>query len=452
MKKYDLIVRNSKVVKCNEVKKLDIGVIDGKIAELSEEISGSAKEEINAKGKHVFPGGYDSHVHFNQPGRTDWESLWTGSSSLAAGGMTAFTDMPLNSIPVTTNAESFDLKLEKAKENSLVDYSFWGGLTPNSLGNLEELAQRGVLGFKAFTCFSGLDEFEGADDYTLFRGMEIAAKLDLPVLVHAENRDITNKLAEKFQRQAKTSYRDFLNSRPEITEIESIQKLILFADETGCKTHIVHVSTGRGIRMIKEARQRGVDISCETVPQYLSLTEDDLEDLGGIAKCTPPLRSRETLEDLWSELLKGHINSISSDHSPAPMSLKRDENFFKIWGGISACQSSRNILLSQGYHKRGLELTQIANLTSKNPAELFNIEGKGQIEVGYDADLAIIDLDKEFTLKAEDLFYMHKEVSPMIGMNFKGKIETTILRGTTIFKNGKISSKAIGKFLRPNKG
>lgn len=449
MKDYDLIIRGGTVVKENEVKKLDIGIVDGKIVELSEEITGSVKEEINANGKYVFPGGYDCHVHFNEPGRTDWESLWTGSSALAAGGMTSFTDMPLNSTPVTTNAKNFDLKLEAAKKNSLVDYSFWGGLTPHNLDNLEELAERGVLGFKAFTCFSGLDEYEGADDWTLYRGMEIAAKLGLPVLVHAENRDITNKLTEKFQKEGKTSYRDFLNSRPEITEIEAIQRVILFAEETKCKAHIAHVSTGRGVRMVYEARKRGVDVTCETVPQYLSLTGDDLEHLGGIGKCTPPLRSKDTLEDLWSELLKGHIDAVCSDHSPSPMSLKTDENFFKIWGGISGCQSTRNILLTEGYHKRGLELSKIANLTGKNPAKRFNVEGKGQIEIGFDADLALVDLDEEFTLKADELFYMHKEVSPLVGMNFKGKIDRTILRGNTIFKDGKITSAPIGKFLRP---
>lgn len=448
MKNYDLIIRGGSVVTEDNVKKLDIGIVDGKIVELAEEIRGTAKEEINAEGKHVFPGGYDCHVHFNEPGRTDWESLWTGTSALAAGGMTSFTDMPLNSTPVTTNAKNFDLKLEAAKKNALVDFSFWGGLTPQNLDNLEELAERGVLGFKAFTCFSGLDEYEGADDWTLYKGMEIAAKLGLPVVVHAENRDITNKLSEMYQKAGKTTYRDFLNSRPEITEIEAIQRTILFAEETKCKVHIAHVSTDRGIRMVYEARKRGVDLTCETVPQYLTFTGDDLERLGGIGKCTPPLRAKETLNKLWEELLEGHIDVVCSDHSPSPMSLKTDENFFKIWGGISGCQSTFNVLLTEGYHKRGLELSKIANLISKNPAAIFNIEGKGKIEVGYDADIALVELNQSFKLKSEDLFYVHK-ISPLVGHDFKGKIVRTILRGNTVFNEGKITSKAIGKFLRP---
>lgn len=448
MEKFDLIIRGGKVVIEDEIKKLDIAVIDGKIAELSEEINGSPKEEIDAKGKHVFAGGYDCHVHFNEPGRTDWESLWTGSSALAAGGTTSFTDMPLNSTPVTTNAKNFDLKLEKAKKNSLVDYSFWGGLTPNNLDNLEELAERGVIGFKAFTCFSGLEEYEGADDWTLYRGMEIAAKLGLPVSVHAENRDITNRLSEIYQKQGKLSYRDFLNSRPEISEIEAVQRVILFGEETGCKIHLAHVSTGRGIKMVAEARKRGVDVTCETVPQYLAFSEDELESLGGIGKCCPPLRSKDTLNKLWEELLKGHVDMVCSDHSPSPIILKTDENFFKIWGGISGCQSTLNVMLTEGYHKRGLELPKLSRLISKNPAERFGIKDKGKIQVGYDADIVLVDLDKEFTLKSEELFYMHK-VSPLVGLNFKGKIDRTILRGNTIFKGGKIVSEPIGKFLRP---
>lgn len=430
------------------VAKLDIAVVDGSIVEISPEISGTAKEEIDAYGKHILPGGYDCHVHFNEPGRTDWESLWTGTSSLAAGGMTSFTDMPLNSTPVTTNGKNFDLKLEAAKKNSLVDYSFWGGLTPNNLDNLEELAERGVVGFKAFTCFSGLEEFEGADDWTLYRGMEIAAKLGLPVSVHAENRDITNKLTEKFIREGKTTPRDFLNSRPEISEVEAIQRVILFAEETKCKIHIAHISTARGVKLVVEARRKGIDVTCETVPQYLSFTEDDLEGLGPIGKCCPPLRAKDTKEALLKHVLAGDVDVVCSDHSPAPFELKKDSNFFKVWGGISGCQSTMNVMLTEGYHNRGLSLIDISKLISLNPAERFGIKSKGAIKVGYDADMALIDLNKSFTLRSDDLFYMHK-VSPLVGLSFKGKVERTILRGKTIFENGKIVSEPIGRLLRP---
>lgn len=448
MSKHDIIIKNGNVITDTGVEALEIAISDGLIVEVASNINGGAKEEIDARGQHIFPGGYDCHVHFNEPGRADWESLWTGTSSLAAGGMTSFTDMPLNSTPVTTNAKNFDLKLEAAKKNSLVDYSFWGGLTPDNLDNLEELAERGVLGFKAFTCFSGLDEFEGVDDYTLYRGMEIAAKLGLPVLVHAENMDITNKLTEKFIREGKTSPRDYLNSRPEITEVEAIQRSILFAEETKCKLHIAHVSTARGVQLVVDARKRGVDVTCETVSQYLTFTGDDLEELGPIGKCSPPLRSKDTMDKLWKHVLGGNVDMVCSDHSPAPAELKTDSNFFKVWGGISGCQSTLNTLLTEGYHKRGLALSEIIKLIGVNPANRFGIKNKGALKVGYDADMVFVDLDKEFTLRAEDLFYKHK-ASPFIGRKYKGKVNKTILRGNTIFDNGKIVSEPIGKFLRP---
>lgn len=449
MEKYDLIVRNGLVVTDNGVEKLDIAVVDGSIVELSPEITGVVKEEIDATGKHIFPGGYDCHVHFNEPGRTDWESLITGTSSLAAGGMTSFTDMPLNSTPVTTNGKNFDLKLERAKVNSLIDYSFWGGLTPNNLDSLEELAARGVVGFKAFTCFSGLEEFEGTDDWTLYRGMEIAAKLGLPLSVHAENRDITNKLSEEFIKEGKISPRDFLNSRPEISEIEAVQRVILFAQETKCKLHIAHISTARGVQLVVEARAKGIDVTCETVPQYLTLTQDDLEGLGPIGKCCPPLRSKDTLENLWKHVLKGNVDIVCSDHSPAPIEMKKDENFFKVWGGISGCQSTLNVMLTEGYHNRGLSLESISKLLGLNPAERFGIKNKGKLGLGYDADMAIVDLNERFVLNADELFYMHK-VSPLVGLTYRGKVERTILRGKTIYLNGKIVSPPIGKFLKPN--
>lgn len=448
MSKYDLIIRNGMVVTNKAVEKLDIAVVDGSIVEVAPEISGLSKEEIDAKGKYILPGGYDCHVHFNEPGRTNWESLLTGTSSLAAGGMTSFTDMPLNSTPVTTNGKNFDLKLEAAKKNSLVDYSFWGGLTPNNLEDLEELAERGVVGFKAFTCFSGLEEFEGADDWTLYRGMEIAAKLGLPVSVHAENRDITNKLTEKFIKEGKTSPRDFLNSRPEISEVEAIQRVILFAEETKCKLHIAHVSTAKGVQLVVEARKKGIDVSCETVSQYLTFTEDDLEGLGPIGKCCPPLRAKDTKEKLWEHIVAGNVDAVCSDHSPAPFELKKDSNFFKVWGGISGCQSTMNVMLTEGYHNRGLSLVDISKLLSLNPAKRFGIKNKGEIKVGYDADMVLVDLNERFILKADELFYMHK-VSPLVGLEFKGKIVRTILRGKTIFQDGKIVSEPIGKFLRP---
>jgi allantoinase len=448
MSKYDVLIRNGILVLPEGLKKADVAVVDGKIVEISEEISGDAKEIVDATGKHVFPGLTDGHVHFNEPGRTEWETILTGSSALAAGGGIAYFDMPLNSSPCTLDAKNFNAKLAVAQKDSLVDYGFWGGLTPKNLDKLEELAECGVVGFKAFSCHSGIDEFERLDDYTALVGMEKLAKLGLPVMVHCENAEITRDLTAIALANNKTTVRDYFAARPPITEIENVSRMITIAEQTGCKLIIAHISTAKAVELVTEARSRGIDVSCETIGHYLILTDDDVERLGTVAKCSPPIRNNENQTKMWAKLFNGEIAFVSSDHSPCDPKLK-DGEFLKVWGGISACQTTLQGMLTHAYHDRKFPLKEIAKLTSQNVNDIFKISGKGRIALGYDGDFALVDLDKEFTLQAEDLFYLHK-VSPYVGDRFRGTVTQTILRGTTVFKDGKIVSRPIGKHLRPN--
>ena len=240
-----------------------------------------ARIELNAAGLHIFPGLIDSHVHFNDPGRAHWEGIETGSRALAAGGGTMFFDMPLNSSPPTLDAASFDAKLAAAQNRSLTDFAFWGGLVPGNLDRLEELAERGVIGFKAFMSNSGIEDFPCVDDTTLREGMKRAAKLGKLVAVHAESEAITSKLAQQALAQNKTSIRDYLDSRPIHAELDAIQRAIQIAGETRCALHIVHVSSGDGVSLVADAHAQGVDVTCETCPHYLVLTEDDVVKLGG---------------------------------------------------------------------------------------------------------------------------------------------------------------------------
>lgn len=444
---YDLIIRNGILVCPDGLKKADVAVANEKIVEIAEEISGKAKEAIDAAGKYVFPGTTDGHVHFNDPGRTEWETIKTGSSALAAGGGVAYFDMPLNCSPCTLDAKNFNNKLAVAQKDSLVDYGFWGGLTPKNLDKLEELAECGVVGFKAFSCHSGIDEFERMDDYTALVGMEKLAKIGLPLMVHCENAEITKDLTELALANNKTTVRDYFAARPPITEIENVSRMISIAEQTGCKLIIAHISTAKAVELVTEARSRGVDVCCETIGHYLILTDNDVELMGTVAKCSPPIRDAKNQTKMWGKLLNGEIAFISSDHSPCDPRLK-DGEFLKVWGGISACQTTLSGLLTHAYHDRKVALTDIAGLTAQNVNEIFKIEGKGKIAVGFDGDFALVDLDKEFTLQAEDLFYMHK-VSPYVGDRFRGAVAQTILRGQTVFKDGKIVSKPIGKHLRP---
>ena len=443
---YDLILRGGTVVGVGDT---DLGVTDGKIAAVETDLEGATTEEIDAGGLHVFPGEIDSHVHFNEPGRTNWEGFATGSRALAAGGATSFIEMPLNAYPPTNDAKSFDEKVALANASSAVDFAFYGGLVPGNLDRLEELAKRGVSGFKAFMSTTGTVDFQPADDLTLYEGMAKSAELGIPVLVHAENKGITDELGLRRVGTLRTTMRDYLDSRPVVAELEAIERASLFAEETGCSLHVVHVSTGRGVALVAAARGRGVDVTCETCAHYLVLTEEDAEALGTIAKCAPPLRPQQDLESLWVQIYDGNVEFVTSDHSPCPPDMKAGEDMFRAWGGIAGCQSLLNVMLDEGHHGRGLSLNDIAVLLSGKVASRFGFSGKGRIEVGADADLALVHLDAISTLKKRDLQYRHK-MSPYVGRAFTGKVVRTLVRGTTVFHEGKIVSEPVGRLISPD--
>jgi len=439
MPEFDLLIRGAQPFP-------EIGIADGKIISFAR---GSAREEIDATGLHVFPGMIDSHVHFNEPGRTDWEGIETGSSAFAAGGGTLFFDMPLNAHPPTCDAKSFDLKLAAAQKKSVTDFAFWGGLVPGNLDKLEELAIRGVIGFKAFMSNSGIEDFSCVDDATLKEGMKRAAKLKLPVAVHAESEMFTSRLAREKIAAGKTSIRDYLDSRPVAAELEAIRRAIDLAGETDCALHVVHVSSGEGVALIATAKKSGVNVSCETCPHYLILTEADVEKMGAVAKCAPPLRPKNVQENLWQHLLAGDVTTIGSDHSPSPPEMKTDKNFFKVWGGISGVQHTLPLLLTAGFINTHADFSLITDLLSTNVARRFRIPHKGKIATGFDADFALVNLNESFTVAKEDLFYRHQQ-SPYVGHALTGRVVQTILRGKTVFKDGRIVSPPTGCLVKPH--
>ena len=443
----ELILRGGTIVTPEGLSRADLAIEDGKIQAIGAELPGGAAE-IDAAGLHVFPAVIDVHLHFNEPGRTEWEGAATGSRGLAAGGGAVFFDMPLNSTPCTVNAREFDRKRAALAASSVTDFGLWGGIIPGNVGEMEALADRGVVGYKAFMCDSGLPEFPRADDFTLWKGLEEAARLNLPVSVHAENHEITQALSRAMREQGRSGARDFLASRPVIAEVEAIRRATLLAEEAGAKLHIVHISSGRGVAAAAEAKARGVDVSIETCAHYLFFTEDDLERLGAIAKCAPPLRPMEHRSALWEKLLDGTVDIVASDHSPAPPGMKAG-NISQAWGGIAGVQSTLAVLIDKGHFERALALERISELTAATPARRFRIAHKGKLVPGNDADITLVDLNAAHTLRDQDL-HQRYPLSPYAGSTFRGAVRRTLRRGETIFRNGVITAQGCGALVRPS--
>jgi allantoinase len=426
----------------------DVAVADGRIVAIGPELAGPAREEIDARGLLVLPGVVDAHVHLNEPGRAEWEGFATGTAALAAGGTTCAIDMPLNAVPPTVDAAAFDAKVAAATGVAHVDVALWGGLVPGDLDRLDELAARGVVGFKAFMSASGVEEFEAADDLTLLEGMARAARLGLPVAVHAESEELTSRMARRAIAEGRVSVRDYLASRPVLAEVEAIGRAIAFAAETGCALHVVHVSSARGVALVAQARARGVDVTCETCPHYLVLDEDDAERLGAAAKCAPPLRPADEREALWAALQAGDVDLVATDHSPAPAALKEGDDFFAVWGGIAGAQTLLALLYDEGVVRRGVTAAALSALLAATPARRVGLAPrKGALAVGADADVALVDPSSTWTVSRDELLDRHR-LSPFVGRALRGRVVRTILGGRTVARDGRLVGPPAGRVVR----
>lgn len=427
-------------------------VEDGKIVELvSGELELSAEQIVDLHGKTVLPGLVDDHVHFNEPGREHWEGYYTGSMAAAAGGVTTFIEMPLNATPPTIDRPNLLHKRAAVRDKAVVDYALWGGLVDNNLDKLEGLHEEGVVGFKGFMSESGVD-FARIDDDVLYAGLLKTAVLGNLVAVHAENEYVTRMLGEQLRAGRRTDRASWSESRPPAAELEALRRAVYWAGVSGGHLHVVHTTIAAGIRAAYHARVNdGIHVTVETCPHYLYFDEADFERLGPIAKCAPPIRDRAEVEALWECVLAGMVDTIASDHSPCPWSDKEPglDNIWRAWGGIGGVQSTLPVLLTEGVHKRGLPLTDLVRMTSANPARIFGLyPQKGSLLPGADADFVVIDLDKEWELSAADLLNKHK-FSPYTGSRFKGMVERTVVRGETVYENGRILVEpGFGQFLR----
>ncbi|MEI6106150.1 MAG: allantoinase AllB [Opitutae bacterium] len=446
--RLDLIIRGGSVVTPGGVQRVDLGVAEGRIVKMTTGLTETATAVIEAAGLHVFPGILDAHVHFNEPGRAEWEGLATGSSALAAGGGTWFGDMPLNSLPPVLDAASFAAKKALALQKSVTDFSLWGGLVPGNLDQLGELRNAGALGLKAFMCSSGVDEFTNVDASTLRAGMKRAAQLGMLVAVHAEDNDLAAQHTAAARARG-TDAATWLASRPLELELAAIHLALELAGETGCALHIVHVSSPEGIALIAAGKKRGVNVTAETCPHYLLLNENEVLRQGAPAKCAPPLRPETSRRGLWRAAEQEGVDTIGSDHSPAPPGMKTAADFFAIWGGISGCQHGFPLLLSETLARDAQALPRLARQLAANVAQRFRLPHKGRLAVGFDADFSLLDLNQAHTLQNAALLYGHQQ-GPYAGRASTVKVVRTVRRGRTVYGEGRIASGAgDAQFLAP---
>ena len=441
-----LVICGGTVVLPTGQRPADIAVENGVISAIGSEVRGEG-ETIDATGLVVLPGVVDAHVHFNEPGRADWEGWEAGTRGAAAGGVTTVLEMPLNAHPPTTTLDAFDAKLAVASQKALVDFGLWGGLVPDNLDNLPILHHRGVVGFKAFMSHSGIDDFPRVPDGVLAIGLKVAARLNAIVGVHAESQEL-------IETEGEPTPLAWCRARPAAAEVDAIGRLLVcMRGAKGVRAHVVHVSCADGLAQVDAARRKGVWITAETCPHYLAFTEDDFERIGPPLKCAPPIRDAETREALWQEVLAGRVDLIGSDHSPCPAAAKQkgENDIWQAWGGVAGIQATLPVLLTDGLHARGLSLERIAHLTATAPAQLFDLfPRKGAIAVGADADFAIVDPEARWTFDSHAL-QTRSGVSAYLGRGFTGRVVRTIVRGKTVFVDGDVIGRpGWGQFVRPH--
>lgn len=449
----DLIIRGHKVVTPDAIAAASIHIRDGVVSEVGayDEIS-SECEVIDVDEKSVvMPGLVDTHVHINEPGRTEWEGFASATRAAAAGGVTTIVEMPLNSIPPTTTLENFQKKLAAADGQCSVDVGFWGGVVPGNTRELSRLHEAGVLGFKCFLIHSGVDEFPNVTESDLREAMPELARLGAVLIVHAEVPEaIDEALKEDGGGQADPrKYSTFLKSRPREAENEAVQLMIRLSRETGGRVHIVHHSSADALPALRQARAEGLALTIETCPHYLCFAAEDIPDGATEFKCCPPVRERENREELWGALDEGLIEMVVSDHSPCPPGMKclGTGNFMEAWGGISSLQLRLPVMWTLA-RERGYSLNHLAEWLCRAPAKLVGLDKrKGAIAAGCDADLIVWNPHATFRVEPAMLHHRHK-LTPYAGQTFSGVVETTYLRGEKIYEDEKFSEKPAGVMLK----
>ncbi len=427
---YDVVFRGRQVLTTAGIAAREVGIRDGVIAAITPLGSGlSGREVIElTDDEALLPGLVDTHVHVNEPGRTEWEGFASATRAAAAGGVTTIIDMPLNSIPPTTTVAALMLKREVAEDQVFVDVGFWGGAVPGNKHELRPLHDEGVFGFKCFLLHSGVDEFPQLEADEMEEDLAELKSFDALLIVHAED----PHTIEQAPHPGGHRYATFLASRPRGAENKAIAEVIERARRTGARAHIVHLSSSDALPMIATAKRDGVRLTVETCPHYLTLTAEEIPNGATAYKCCPPIREASNRELLWAGLQDGTIDCIVSDHSPSTLDLKDLEigDFAVAWGGVSSLQLGLSLIWTEA-RRRGIPLEQVLWWMAAKPAQLAGLANKGQLALGYDADLAVFAPDAAYVVDAAKL--KHKNpITPYDGKALSGVVRQTYLRGTLI--------------------
>ena len=433
----DLVVRGGTLVSSEGRSNAGLAVRDGVIVAIAEDrLLPHAAETIDATGLYILPGVIDAHVHFRDPGNTDDEDWQTGSAAAACGGVTTVFDMPSTN-PAVDNAAHFRLKDKLASEKSYVDYGLYGLLGAHNLAELEALSESGVVGFKCFMSSSLSGRLPAPDDGVMYEAFQRIARLGQRCIVHAENLDIVTHRERQLKAAGRTDARAHAEARPPIAAAEAVARAILFAESVGMLLHIAHESSADALPHIAAARSRGLDVTVETCPQYLLLTDDDLAEQGGVLRCNPPIRARGHDAALWQAIDKGLIDILTTDHAPHSIAQKTRSNIWDNSCGLLGVESLLPLMLTEVRRGR-LTLERLVALCSTNPAKVWNLyPGKGALCVGADADMVLVDMNRSSRIDQSKL-HSKQRVSGWHGRSIEGLPVRTIVRGKTVMLNSEL--------------